>query len=136
MIGKHTIYCQGRTVGDVIVSKTGMFYDIDCLCEVPGDSAHILWAIWDNHSERLGLCAFGERGYGLRTTLSTKKTGEGTVRFVLRKRNSEQSIFYVDDLKDAYSFLIKIPNLRIAFIDGRMGIIMRDEGLQDNDRIL
>jgi len=138
MIGKYNVYWQNNIVGEVAVSKAGMFYEIHCHCESPSNGAYYLWIVWKNHSEKLGICASGQKGYGLKTKLSQKRVGECNPRFELREREPEQELIFIEEITNPYPLLIKLPDLRIRTTDEKCGIITKQkaQGSPDSDPIL
>lgn len=122
MVGTYHVYSNDVVVGQVVVEKQGMFYVFHCTCNPAESGPHYLWAIWDDHQEKLGICAYRNGSIGLTTTMNQKKAGEGQCRFELRNQGKEESIYYLDDLDEPLTILANIPDLRLILNNGRKGI--------------
>lgn len=102
---------NGKPIGQVNISRQGLYYVFHCRCRLPENQNVRLLARCGEKEEDLGVLVPMDGGFGLDTRRPVKRLGEGTVTFALAGKPRpprfapicpEEPFAYLQRLKDAY----------------------------------
>lgn len=102
---------NGKPIGQVNISRQGLYYVFHCRCRLPEDQNVRLLAQCGEKEENLGVLVPMDGGFGLDTRRPVKRLGEGPITFVLAGKTRpprfapirpEEPFAYLQRLKDAY----------------------------------
>ena len=125
----YQITLGDKPVGKAQVSREGLYYRIQCRCDLAGETVCRILVRCGNREENLGVLVPQDGAFALETRISVKKIGEGTMAFLVVPRHRtpdagfiplcpEEPFRYLSRLKDAY--LVKR--------NGQTGIVMKEPG--------
>ena len=127
MEGTYEVVHAGKTVGNVTVTRQGMFYCISCRCHLSGDVAYKLVGIFEQREIDLGLLVPERNAYGLYSRINMKIAGMEKPVFVLRL-NRSQLVQKVDvSPKEPFGYLAKLENAYLVKNNGKIHIGFRNE---------
>ena len=111
---EYPVTLEEKTVGSARLTRQGLYYRVECRCDLPGEGMCRLEAAVGEKRVDLGILVPMEHGFGLQTSFPVSRVGEGTMAFrIQRKRQTEQGrqfvpiipeepFSYQDRLKEAY----------------------------------
>lgn len=112
------IYLDGNVVGTVKISEEGLYYSVECTCDLPRDTIFKAYAVTSCGTLNLGVCApYGEK---LRTVrkIPVTRWGNATPRF-----------YVVPKDKSAREIIELLPNEPIACVEElRKSALMWENG--------
>ncbi len=128
MEGNHTLTFGSREVGQVRVTREGLYYRFSCTCRMPGDVISRVTVSCGGKTESLGILVPGAGGFALETKLPVKRLGQGDPVFTVVPNSQvvagkfipikpEEPFTYIERLKDAY----------LARRNGELGIVLRED---------
>lgn len=128
MEGTYDVLVSGRPVGQVHVTRQGLYYRFRCCCQLPEEGVCKLRIVCNGKEENLGVLVPTGCGFGLETKVPVKRLGEGKPSFRVvpnRARLSENFIpiypeepfSYIERLKDAY----------LVRKNGQLGLAIREK---------
>lgn len=129
MVGRYDVTFEEIKVGDCLIEKEGLYYHVKCKCRLPLKDILNLWFVGENQEVNLGICV---PDYGLTVRIPVKSLIGLHGRFVLRKKNNPEKIYYLDDDENVYMLLKELPGLRLKRNNGRYGIVI----IKDQDQVL
>lgn len=99
--------------GAVSVTKEGLYYKIQCRCDLPTKGIYHMIIQSDENKIDLGICVPKDGRFGIDTRIPTRNINTDSVRFVLieKESDSEKSKFllessmpfpYLEQLETAY----------------------------------
>lgn len=127
MEGIYRVMCGNEAVGQVRVTRQGLFYTIDCNCKLVDDRKYILEAETERARVNLGLMyPRGAGNAGLYTTVSGKVIGQGSVTFFAKLQEEIGSYIPLDKPLNTH-ILQHILDYRCCVLEGKTGLVKRSE---------
>lgn len=108
---KYDVYLEQEVVGTVRMTRSGLYYQIECLCEIPGQPMLRLLLVSDSGTLDLGTCVPMDKLFGVRTKLPVKKLGRSGLRFYLAERGKQEDAQFVPVFADRpFAYLDKLES--------------------------
>lgn len=127
MLGEYSITLEKNVIGLARVTRQGLYYLIECLCQFPQKEIYRITVSWGSTKADLGICVPNGTGSGLRTRIPIKQAGEGTPVFLaISRKPVTNEAFYPLDTTQPVTYL---SDLRAARLDKRgeiLGIVLTD----------
>jgi len=119
--------CLGReTVGEVTVTKEGLYYRFRCKCDLSGDVCKLL-VTCDETEENLGTLVPSGSSYCLNTRLPIKRLGKGQPVFsVVPNRPVVAGRFVPICPEEPFAYLERLKDAYLVRRNGQMGIIIQE----------
>ena len=128
MEGTYDVLVSSRPVGQVHVTRQGLYYHFRCTCQLTGDVVCKLRVACEGREENLGVLVPSGGRFVLETKVPVKRLGRGKPEFrVVPNRvkltesfipiRPEEPFAYIERLKDAY----------LARQNGQIGVIIREK---------
>ncbi len=119
MEGTYQVYCEGKPVGTVCLTRWGLYYEIECRCKKSGDE--MMELVWNGKTdqEKLGLLLPTDEGLMLQKRIPVKRLGNGTGEFFLIPRNSCVDPPVTVDAQKSFPYLQDLPDLFLIRKDGQ-----------------
>lgn len=131
MESTYPIYYQGQIAGTAELAKEGLYWRISCRCQLPIMGKHTVKIQQEVSLINLGLCVPYENGFGLKTRISAKKIGPGSIRFLLCKEEKGQFI----PLTIPFAYIKIIPKGTLRFENGQYGVYISEASAKpDSDQ--
>lgn len=125
----YAVNFNGKQVGQVKLTRQGLYYHLICQCAVSGDTMYRLEASGGTRKTDLGILVPMGQGFGMETRFPVSRLGEGELSFclhgdALEKRicipiKPEEPFAYISRLKDA--FLVIQDGQKLVSIPAREG---------------
>ena len=111
--GTYSVFFAGRVVGEVRITRQGLYYRFDCKCRISGDVVCSLNVSCGGKEEKIGILVPVGDSFGLAKTIPVKHFGSGKPEFFLGTKYDqprlcfapiylEEPFAYIERLKDAY----------------------------------
>ena len=112
MSGTYPVFLGSQIIGLATLQKQGLYYAVDCRCEITGEILCRVVACGAAGRENLGILAPREKTFGLRTRIAVKRLGEKFVLRVVPRHPQEkpQALPFVPE--DPYVYLRRIKNAK------------------------
>ena len=129
------VYLRQNRVGTVTLEKWGLFYQLECFCEIPMKERCDLKLICGENEVNLGICVPYRNGFGLRTRVKAGMLQNSQIQFQLVPRSAPQeSSFYPVREDTPFDHLDKLENARLQIRENQIGIVFSDQRSMDSSR--
>ncbi len=117
--------CLGeKKVGQCVVTRQGLYYQICCRCVVPGEP--LLRLCWNG--QELGLLAPEGGQLRLDTRRPCKHFPQGTPSFTLEEnRRRPEELFIPLSPGEPFAYLSRLEGARLSYQNGKKGITLSDK---------
>lgn len=122
---KHisSIYMNGKAVGEAAVEKEGLYYRIECACDLTKDTIYRIVAVTVAGEISLGICEPRDEKLYLETKISARRLGDGIPKFLAVPKNENIYEFYEVVPERPFEDISIIRNCRLESIDGRVHLV-------------
>ena len=86
------VFFGGQTVGEVRVSKTGLYYRFDCSCTPPDSNIYRITLSCNDVEVNLGICVPSGENLGLTKRLPVGNVADNKWVFHLRPKNTKENL--------------------------------------------
>lgn len=127
MVNTYDVVMDGKAAGTASFEKEGLYWKINCCCDVPGD---VLYEVLLSAGERinLGLLVKEERGYCVTKRIPIKRIGEAQPCFTARARIAKSAEVFKTIVSDEpFAYLEDIKGCQLEEIDGQLGVMISQE---------
>ncbi len=127
MVGVYDVMLRGTKVGQVQVTKEGLYYRFQCRCRLSGDICRLV-VRWDGEEEKLGILVPDGDGYFLDTRLPAKRLGQGSLRFFVEPNRAVLTGRFVPIYpEEPFSYIEKLKTAYLTRQGGQIGIIAQEK---------
>lgn len=128
MCGNYEIYLGQDAIGQVQVSREGLYYRFDAYCNLSGDVMYNVVAECGGIGHNLGITVPQGGKFVLNTRMAVKNFEEGEFCFyVIPRHLTSKELFVAISPEEPFSYLSK---LRSAYMDrrnGQIGIVLKQK---------
>ena len=125
MEGNYPVMFGSKTVGKVQIRKQGLYYHIDCRCQLSSNAICRLQASGEEQKENLGILVPEEEGFCLRTKVPVKKLGNGMFSFQLApKYDKGDASFAPIYPEEPFAYISRLKGAYLARQNGQAGIYL------------
>ena len=137
MVNTYDVFLNGKEIGTASLEKEGLYWKINCRCNVPNDVPYEVLLRAGEHIN-LGLLVKEETIYCLTRRIAMKRIGEAPLYFEARARNAKPPEVFQSIVSDApFAYLEEIKGCKLEEKDCQVGLIIRqetpDQQIPDND---
>lgn len=109
MEGTYPIIYLGQTMGQAVVKRQGLYWQMDCRCHITGQGMHHLVLTIGQTSRSLGTLVPENGGFVLRTKVAVKHLPEGAPSFrALAKHPPMTGIFVPLSPEEPFCYLSRL----------------------------
>lgn len=128
VIQRYDVYDNGIVAGTVILGRRGLYYAVSCRCDPGFGRGKRLMISGDRGKIDLGRLYKIEGIFGLETSVTIKKVGEGPYRFALEDTEPSGSFVELNDDKP-FAYLNQLEHCKFAVSGGKPGLILPSKKL-------
>ncbi len=122
----NPVYLDHEQVGEVTVTRQGLYYRFACRVQLPSDSHSRLYAYGEGDSRDLGLLVPNGNYYELQTRVPVKYFGPGEYRFCLDQPKAQEFIRVSSN--EPFSAVDRLEWGKFAICGGKRGIVFDISG--------
>ena len=141
MEGTYQILQGAESVGEVRVTRQGLYYCFDCHCDLSGEVVCRLTMTCGGETHSLGVPAPEGDVFVLRARLPVKRLGDGEPMFRIVPKHQQLSGTFVPIApEEPFRYLSRLKNAVLERRGEEIGILLKDEathpaeGSPDNDQ--
>ena len=128
MEGTYQILMGEKSVGDVRVSRQGLYYCFSCHCCLSGEVMCRLTVSCGGETHSLGVPVPEREAFVLRARLPVKRLGEGEPVFrVVPKHKQLSGIFVPLSPEEPFHYLSRLQNAALERRGEQVGILLEDK---------
>lgn len=121
----YEILLGGQSVGEVHVTKQGLYYHFDCRCDFTGEVMYRIAVKCGDDEQILGIPVPEGENFVLRTRVPIKKLPEGTFSFrAVPKHTDLMGKFVPLSPEEPFAYLQRLQEAFLQVRDGKVGIII------------
>lgn len=124
--GNYEVFLGKQAVGNVQVTKEGLYLRFQCRCTLSGDVCRLSVSC-GGKEENLGVLVPNGNSFTLETRLPVKRLGQGTPSFfVVPNRPVLQGKFVPIRPEEPFSYIERLKNAHLVRQNGQVGIMIKD----------
>lgn len=128
---KYDIFLERQAVGYAQLEKQGLYYRIQCSCNLPAPGPYRIEAASADRSIDLGICVRQDSEFTLVKRVPIKQLAEEPLSFrVITGESKQEGDFYPVKEDAPFDQLGFLMNARLCNRDGQTGVIILPESLQ------
>ena len=128
MEGTYDVMFAGEKMGEVSVSRQGLYWQFSCRCSLSGEVMYYLWVHVDGCDEKLGLLMPEDAGFCLKTKLAMKRFGQGRPVFTLRPKHELLTTQFVPVRpEEPFAYLHRLQEAHLASQKQQIGVVLPQE---------
>jgi len=133
--GIYQVLLDKENVGKVSVERQGLYYRVQCCCELKNEQMYRLRLHWADKERDLGLLVPDGKNFVVRTRFPVKDAGTGAAEFYLHdpSRRKQEFIPIIPD--EPFEQLEQLKDSVLVEEDGAPGIVKQDETLDSREDI-
>ena len=113
-------------VGTVLLKKQGLYYQLECFCNIPMKNRYNLILMCDDEIN-LGICVPYQNGFGLRTRMKMSAIKPDRIHFKLTSENEAQRVeFYPVYENKSFEHIDKLGDSCLRIQEKQIGIMFRN----------
>lgn len=121
----YSVFFGTDSVGQVRVTRQGLYYRFLCRCRLAGEILCRLQVTCGDRQEDLGIVVPVEGGFGLDTKLPVKRLGLGAMAFrLLPKHEIPKEKFAPIYPEEPFSYISKLKQSYLVKRNGQLGILL------------
>lgn len=122
---QYDVFMSGKIIGNVNVTKEGLYYVFRCRCDLPDAEIFRLIAENGEHVTDFGVLMPGKEGYTLLKKIPVKKFGVEPLSFRVtsQKQHTYESIPVYENRP--FEFISKLTGARMHFDKGNYYILLQ-----------
>ena len=125
MLERYPVYLEKQAVGQVEITKQGMYYLLDCRCHLPGDEAVRLILDCSGRQQDLGILVPHDGDFGMKARISVRHLEEGTPAFYVKPRHEKaEGSFVPVSPEKPLPDLLCLEKAVLAVQDGQVGLLL------------
>ncbi len=111
--------------GTAQVSREGLYYRIQCRCQLSGEVMYKIMASFGETQIDLGICVPKGDKFVLEKRIPAKQIGEGHIEFSLVPRHlSVQGLFIPIRAEEPFAYLQHLENAYLEARNGQLGAVI------------
>ena len=125
---EYTVFLSDRAVGDVCVTKEGLYYRFQCHCDLPDNKIFRIFAQGSKQRIDLGILAPDKAGYALIKKVPIKQFGEELLSFQVCPQDQKKSIAYnsvVIYQNRPFDYIRKLPGALLNIENGSYCVLLQ-----------
>ena len=115
MVGVYDITLNDQALGQVTVTKEGLYYQFSCTVRLPEKGRYRLKACYETGNTDLGFCI-----PQMCTKIPIKRFGKGDYSFILLEESTRIAV----DQNQPFPYLDRLPNARFYRENGNAYIVL------------
>ena len=123
-MAEFVITRNGKTVGNAIMERQGLYYRFHCQCVLPDRDIHTIWVRWGEGSRKLGICVPNGPYFCLDTKVPIKYIPNTGLLFEVDYKENPPENFYPIDTEQPFIHTDKLAKARFATREGQPGLII------------
>ncbi len=128
MEGCYEITLAGEPVGTAKVTRRGLYYGIDCRCQLLRSNVYDLTAHWGNQAVHIGVPVPEGNSLHLGKTLPTKQAGQGSPVFTLTPRHEKMTGQFVPVYpEEPFAYLQRLQEAYLQVRQGQTGVVLQEQ---------
>ena len=125
MEGTYDVTLAGQRMGDVTVSRQGLYWQFSCRCRLSGEVMYHLCVQVSDTVEKLGLLTPEDGAFCLRTKLPMKRLGQGTPVFLIRPKHEPLTGQFIPVRpEEPFAYLHRLQEAHLAKQNQQIGIVL------------
>lgn len=130
MNNEYDITIGEQIVGQAIIEKLGLYYNISCTCSLTGQVIYRVIVRCGDREENLGVCVPGKESFVLHTKIPIKRLGEGEFSFRAVPRHGElQGKFIPLCPEEPFGYIDRLYAAYLSVRENKVGIIIENDTL-------
>ena len=122
----YTVVFGHRQIGNVSVTRRGLYYSFHCRCALPREDIFRLMVRSGKACESLGVLVPADGGFRLDTSVPVKQIGEGELSFFVVPRRETVSGSFVPILdEEPFAYISRLKQSFLIRKEGQIGIEIR-----------
>jgi len=128
----YDVYLNDRRIGQVSVSRQGLYYIFACIATLPQEGSYRLWAETNDKRVDLGILVPGHGCFELAKRVPVKQFTTDQISFVLRKNedNSVENWVQIDP-GVPFPYIRLLENAQLKYCDGKPGAILKSSTTEE-----
>lgn len=124
MEGVYDILLGGKTVGQAVMVRQGLYWYFDCRCSLSGEVVFRVTVSCGGKTENLGIPVPKGQDFALRTKLPVKRLGQGTPIFQLEPKHAALPENWIPVRADEpFAYLTRLQDAFLQMREGKTGIV-------------
>ena len=125
---EHNVFLSDRIIGNVRVTKEGLYYRFQCHCDLPDNEIFRLFAQGSKQRIDLGILAPDKVGYSIIKKVPIKEFGEELLSFQvwpqeqMKSRAYSSVVVYPDR---PFDYISKLPSARLNIENGNYCVLLQ-----------
>lgn len=126
MVKIYDLIHQGKCIGNVKVERSGLYYNISCVCRPETTGIHRIIAASDSAEVDLGICVPMASAFGLETKVPIKKLGDDRLVFwIIHNDCRAQETFAEIHENEPFEFLSRLDCAKLIHRHGQAGVLLK-----------
>ena len=126
MEGTYKVFFGGQNVGNVRVSREGLYYCFHCRCRLSGEIVCKLIVTCGDVQVHLGVLIPTGEGFGLETKVPAKRLGEGEPSFHIQpNRVIMEGRFIPIKPEEPFAYIARLKEAFLARQEGQPGAVIK-----------
>ena len=124
MEGKYAVLLNGKQVGEVCVSKQGLYYRFQCTCQLQDDAVCRLMVRLKDGRENIGVMIPEGNRVQLDRKLPVKRFPGGSEEFYILRQGERQDkgLFVPISSDEPFEYLPKLKDAFLTSQNGKIGV--------------
>ena len=123
-----SVTARGKHAGKVLLRQQGLYYHVQCRCDLTGNSIYRLVVTCGTVRESLGILVPKEGSFVLDTKLPVKRIGTGDMSFSLvPKQESDAQTFVPICPEEPFAYIARLKRSFLTLRDGQSGIYIEQK---------
>lgn len=123
----YPVFLGEQTVGKVHISKKGLYYFLECTCNLATGGKFRLFAAHEQGTIPLGILVPDGRDFVLQMHLPSGRLKTENIRFYLSDRAEKSRVRSILRAEDTFPYLSKLETARISILPEGIYIFFPDE---------
>ena len=126
MEGNYPVYLGEQAVGQVQVSKEGLYYHIRCKCRFSREGLYRM-VLTGEQTVSMGILVPMGDGFGMDTRIPVKRIGEGKTLFqVIESHAISNEPFLPIKEDEPFTYIARLKDAYMTYQNGQTGIVLKE----------
>ena len=122
---QYDVFLDGKCVGGVKVTKSGLYYLLSCRCCLPKRGPYKIVLSSGEKEYDLGLCVPVDGALGMNTRITSKNISSGDWKFRAAPRNNE--VFVPIETGSVFPYIYALRRARFAVENTVAGLRLQED---------
>lgn len=124
---QYDVFMSGKNIGNVNVTKEGLYYVFHCRCDLPDSEIFRLFAENGKQVTDFGVLVPGKEGYTLLKKIPVKKFGEEPLSFRVTSQKQQHAYVSIPVFENrAFDYISKLTGARMHIDKGNYYILFQE----------